>query len=84
MSEIETIQAIDSREDFVAYVRALAGSLDEEPAAWENQDLGAYLNAVAAWAEDLDGYYLSRGEAIPAQPSWKLLGQILAAARVYE
>ena len=80
----ETVQTIGGREGFVAFVRALACTAREDPAAVENQDLGAYLEALAAWVEDMDGYFRNRGEPIPTQPSWQLLGEMLAAARVYE
>lgn len=84
MSTTEAVDAIHSREEFVAYVRGLACSLRDEPATWEHQDLDSYFHALAAWAEDMDGYFRNRTEAIPEQPSWKLLAQMLAAARVYE
>ncbi len=74
---------IRSREGFASFVRALqqecATSQD-----WENYNLEDYLEAVAAWVEDMDGYFISRGEPIPAQPSWSLFAEILVAARSYE
>jgi hypothetical protein len=39
---------------------------------------------MAAWVDDIDGYFRNRGEAVPVQPTWKTLGQILLAAKVYE
>jgi hypothetical protein len=46
--------------------------------------LAGYLEALGAWVEDMNGYYQAKGGAIPLQPSWKMLGQILLAAKVYE
>jgi hypothetical protein len=84
MSTIEQVDAIGSREEFVAYVRALTCSLHDEPATWEHRDLDSYLNALAAWVEDMDGYSRNRNDVTPEQPSWKVLAQMLTAARVYE
>jgi hypothetical protein len=84
MNPTETVNDIANREDFIAFVRALACDLKEQPDTWENRDLASYLDALAAWTEDMDGYFRHAGEQSPDQPSWKLLGQILAAARVYE
>ncbi len=84
MNVTQNVDKIRSREDFVALVRALAHDLKEDRDAWENRDLSSYLDALAAWTEDMDGYFRHKGERPPNQPSWKLLGQILAAARVYE
>ena len=73
-----------SRKEFVDFVRALAEHCRQRPEEWENRDLPSYLEAMAAWVEDMDGYYQNRGEAAPEQPTWKTLEQILQAARVYE
>jgi hypothetical protein len=33
---------------------------------------------------DEEGYFINRGETPPADPTWRLLGQILCAAAKYE
>jgi hypothetical protein len=76
--------AIRSREEFVAFVRALVSRFREVPGEWENNELPSYLDALAAWVEDMDGYYKNRGEALPDPPGWNTLAQMLLAARVYE
>ena len=40
--------------------------------------------SLAAWAEDMDGYYLNAGGPVPEQPTWKTLADMLLAARIYE
>lgn len=42
------------------------------------------LEALAAWAEDMDGYYLGKGEEMPQQPTWQTLADMLRAATMYE
>jgi hypothetical protein len=84
MNALETAAKTESRSDFVAFVRALRRSFEEDPAQWENQDLSSYLDALAAWVEDMDGYFQGTEQEPPDRPSWKLLAQMLAAARVYE
>lgn len=78
----EQVDRIKSREDFVAFVRALQAQLAEAPGAWENRDLPSFLEGLAAWVEDMVGCYKSAGEPVP--PTGKTLGQILLAARIYE
>ncbi len=78
------ILSVHSREDFVRFVRTLAEQSRRRPDEWENRDLSSYLEAMAAWVEDMDGYYQNRGEAVPAQPPWNLLRDMLEAAKVYE
>lgn len=77
-------QAVRSREDLAQFLRNLAQDLRLRPETWENADLGSFLEAMSAWVDDLDGYYRNRGEAVPTQPDWKTIAEIVAAARVYE
>ncbi|MGH2587129.1 MAG: DUF7660 family protein [Dehalococcoidia bacterium] len=78
------MNTIEDRTDFAAFLRDLLANLRQEPGRWENCDLTSYLSAMAAWAEDMDGYYENRGDPVPKQPSWRTLGELLLAARVYE
>ena len=80
----ELVKQIDSRDAFVTFLQALRRDFQQRPEQWENRDLATFLNAMAAWAEDMDGYYHNLGECVPAQPTWKTLGQMLLAARIYE
>jgi hypothetical protein len=74
-------EAIASRNDLAEFVRELASALKTDPQSWENTDL-AFLKALAAWAEDMDGYYQNvLGRQVPDQPTWRTLGEILAVAR---
>ncbi len=82
--EMEAVQQIRSREDFAAFVRLLLRNREAKPGEWENRDLPTFLDALAAWVEDMDGYYRNLGQPLPDQPSWKMLGQMLLAAKVYE
>jgi hypothetical protein len=84
MNIVEAIDRVRDREELVTFIRMLACDLREQPDAWENRDLPSYLDAMAAWIEDMDGYFLHKGEQPPEQPSWKLLSEILMAARSYE
>jgi hypothetical protein len=78
------LQLLHSREDLAALIRSLADDFRRKPEEWENGDLTSYLEAMAAWVDDSDGYHRNRGEAVPDQATWKALGQILLAAKVYE
>ncbi len=84
MKLVEQAKAIESREDLVSFIHALIGDLRQNPDGWENPTLEAYLQALAAWVNDMDGYYLNRSEPVPEQPTWQTMGDILMGARVYE
>jgi hypothetical protein len=80
----ENVHQIRSREDFTDFLGVLLADFKKNPNDWENRDLDSFLKALKAWVEDMDGYFQNLGETVPAQPSWKTLGQILLAAKVYE
>jgi hypothetical protein len=80
----DMVEQIQNHEDLAAFSRALLKNFKEKPQEWENDDLGSFLEALGAWVEDMNGFYQAKGGAIPLQPSWKMLAQILLAAKVYE
>ncbi len=80
----DMVDGVGSKQEFVAFIREMNDDLRRCPDQWENPTLDRYLEAMAAWVEDMDGYYLNRGEAVPQQPTWKVLADILMAAKMYE
>ncbi|MGB2591526.1 MAG: hypothetical protein WBG02_02325 [Candidatus Acidiferrum sp.] len=54
------------------------------PDGWRNNKLEIFLEALAAWARDMDGFYLNKGAVVPESPEWKTFAQMLAAATMYE
>ena len=80
----ELTKAISSRADLVAFIRQLRCDLRDDPATWENVTLDSYMEAMAAWTEDSDGYYQNAGLPIPKTTSWQTLADILLAAKSYE
>lgn len=80
----EKVTGIKSKADLVAFVQALCADLQANPEAWENVTLDRYLQALASWIEDSDGYYNNQGRPIPTTPSWRDVADMLMAAKIYE
>lgn len=80
----EEVGRLSARQDLVRFVRSLSENYSESPENWTNRDIVSYLEAMAAWIEDMDGYFENSGQAIPSSASWKLVGEILLAASFYE
>ena len=80
----EQVEKIQTRDDLVLFIHHLVQDLHTRPERWENTSLDAYLAAIAAWVQDMEGYYRNRGETTPHHPTWKHVGEILLAARIYE
>jgi hypothetical protein len=79
------VETIETKADFVAFVRTLRQDFRTNDDDWQHSDIAAYLEAIAAWTEEaMDNYYTSRGQEVPQQPDWKVFANILIAASVYE
>lgn len=81
---INKIQTLKCKEDFVEFIRLLIVDLQENPNGWENQTLESYLEAIASWTEDMEGYYQNNNIEIPQNINWKAFANILMAAKMYE
>ncbi|MFF1765089.1 hypothetical protein [Streptomyces sp. NPDC058249] len=75
---------VDSREALPAFVRSLQRSHAEDGSSWENPDLPSFLEALAAWMDDADGWYSSTRRELPASGDWTFFARALRAATIYE
>jgi hypothetical protein len=81
----EAVWAIQSRDDFVAFVALLREALHEQPDWWENPTLDSYLETLGSWTNGMNGFYRNiLNTPAPEQPDWQMLGHILLAAAMYE
>ena len=81
----ELVETIETRQDLARFIEALLLDLKDNSEAWENPELERYLDALAAWTANMDGYFRNvLGQPAPEQPSWKVFGYMLLAARIYE
>ncbi|HUR23539.1 MAG TPA: hypothetical protein VMZ73_06675 [Acidimicrobiales bacterium] len=76
--------SVQSRQELVAFITGLGQDLMANEAAWENSTLERYLEALAGWTSDMDGWFSNRKEVEPDQPTWSLVAQMLLAASMYE
>lgn len=75
---------VTSRQELAGFVRLLATLARTDPGRFDNGDLAAYLEALSAWIDDLDGYRAQTGDVPTDAPNWRLVAQMLGAATVYE
>ena len=80
----DKVALIQTCDDFIAFLGELLRDLHTKPGEWENPTLEAYLEAMAAWVEDVSGSNVNQGFSMPLHPSWKTLGEILLASKYYE
>ncbi|REE60837.1 hypothetical protein BX257_3390 [Streptomyces sp. 3212.3] len=59
-------------------------SHSEGGSLWENAGLASFLEALAGWIDDADGWYTNSGLEMPPGGDWKFFARALQAATVYE
>ena len=84
MNLAERARAVRTREELIAFVKALVVDYRSNREAWANPDIESFLAAMAAWAEDMDGFYRESEEDPLALPPWRVVADMLMAARIYE
>jgi hypothetical protein len=75
---------IKTKNDFISFVYELRKNYKENSESWENDDIGTFLGALAAWVEDMDGFYLNQNQSIHQKLDWKIIADMLSAAKSYE
>ena len=76
---------IHNRQTFIEFVEQLRRDFIENPDNWQNKTLPDFLDAVSAYAEDIQGYYDNTQQNINAnEASWKLFADIFKGATMYE
>lgn len=80
----ENAENVLLKNDLVVFVNNLRLNLINSPEEWENRTLESFLEAMASWVDDMDGYYINKGETPPAVPTWQTIADILLGAKIYE
>lgn len=74
-----------TRTEFIEYLKDLKDDFVHNRSRWENDTLEDYLDAMIAYAEDVQGYYDNMKMDINAdEPTWDNFLTILKGAAVYE
>lgn len=78
------VNQIKTRQDLAEFISALREDLEGNPGGWENPSLPAYLEAMAAWVQDMPPAFRNLGVECSEQQPWRLCAEILLAAKIYE
>lgn len=78
-------QPAQSRDDLIEHIFRLLDDHDAVGDQWQNKDIYTFLQAMAAWLDDCEGFYRNTGQPVDARlPSWQLFADAFSAASVYE
>ena len=86
-SELDSLatSAISTRQDFVEFLNQLLIDYQKNREEWENQSIDDFLEALAAYANDIPSYYRNLSIEVDADSaSWRVFADMLRGAIVYE
>ena len=83
-NDLYNLKVID-RQSFVVFLQLLHKDFITNPENWENKTLPNFLQSLASYAEDIQGYYNNLNINIDADiPNWKVFADIFLGAKIYE
>ena len=81
----ELAPLVQTKNDFHEFLVALSQDFAANATEWENSDLPSFLEALASYSQDIQGYYTNTKQPVNAEvPSWRVFAEMLCGARVYE
>ncbi|WP_418360289.1 DUF7660 family protein [Sphingobacterium detergens] len=76
---------VTDRTSFIKFLDLLHQDLLRQPETWENKTLPDFLEALAAYTEDIQGYYDNTEANVDAEKAaWSTFADIFKGAKVYE
>jgi len=76
---------VNDRQTFADFIDKLYQDYKENSSTWINKNLDEFLEAMSAYAKDIDGYYKNTNQNVNADnPSWRVFADILMGAKIYE
>lgn len=84
MEVYEKINTIHTREEFIDFMNSLIEDQEVNPEEWENVNVSEYLEAIASWVEDMDGYYRNMNLEMPKNLDWRFIATLFYVGKIYE
>lgn len=84
MEVYEKINTIHTREEFIDFMNSLIEDKEVNPDEWENVNVSEYLEAIASWVEDMDGYYRNMNLEMPKNLDWRFIATLFYVGKIYE
>ena len=74
---IEMLGKIKSKEDFIKFIEIYTSAISD-------LSVKDYLESVASWTEDMEGYYSNTGKEIPENINWDFIATLFYVGSIYE
>ena len=78
------VDEIKTRSDLLVFLDEFSKDFRDNPESWDNHSQLRFLEALAAWVQDREGFSKNAGRELPVNPEWKTFAEMLAATTMYE
>ena len=76
---------VNDRQSFIRFLNLLHKDFIANPESWENKILPDFLEALSAYANEIQGFYDNAKQNISAdKPDWATFADIISRAKIYE
>jgi hypothetical protein len=76
---------VNDRQSFIHFLHEFRNNYLLDREQWENKTLDQFLEALASYAEDIQGYYDNVMPSMNADiPSWRVFADMMMGASMYE
>ena len=77
MLELLTSGSIKTKEDFLGFMERYIPTVADSA-------VRDYLESIAGWTADMEGYYKNTGKEMPENINWELMAVMLYVGSIYE
>lgn len=74
---IEMLGKIKNKSDFLKFMQLYIPTI-------EDLSIRDYLESVASWVEDMDGYYKNTNQEMPQNINWDFISTLFYVGSIYE
>lgn len=65
ISDLPKYEPVKSKQELSDFIDSIAAQIKANPNEYPNTNLVSFLEAMARWIHDSDGYYMNQGVPIP-------------------
>ncbi|MDR2967719.1 MAG: hypothetical protein LBU74_07205 [Methanobacteriaceae archaeon] len=84
MDVYDRINSIKSKKEFIDFLDLLSKDKHGNEDEWENTTIEDYLASIAAWIEDMEGYYINNNLPLPETKNWSFIATLFYVGKIYE